>query len=80
MDLQKRVAQHFNHSIATKQGAASVLVPEIASASELITEALLAGGKFYAAARPAQEGSHSTLPQHFSIVLNVSALGCRQLP
>lgn len=45
MDLQKRVSQHFNHSIATKQGAAAAIVPVIASASELITTALLAGGK-----------------------------------
>lgn len=45
MDLQKRVVQHFNHSIATKQGAAAALAPAIASASEQITKALLAGGK-----------------------------------
>jgi D-sedoheptulose 7-phosphate isomerase len=41
MDFQQRVTQHFNHSIATKQGAATVLAPYIVRASELITSALL---------------------------------------
>ncbi len=45
MDLQQRVTQHFNHSIATKQGAASLIAPSIASASELIVNALLMGNK-----------------------------------
>ncbi len=45
MDLQTRVSQHFNHSIATKQGAAATLAPVVADASELIARALLAGGK-----------------------------------
>lgn len=45
MDLQQRVAQHFSHSIATKQAAASALVPSIVSASEVITGSLLQGKK-----------------------------------
>lgn len=45
MDMQQRVIQHFNHSIATKQGAASILAPAITGASELIVEALLQGNK-----------------------------------
>lgn len=65
MDLQKRVAQHFNHSIATKQGAASVLVPEIVSASELITEALLAGGKILCCGTAGSGG----LAQYFASTL-----------
>jgi len=45
MDLQSRVSQHFNHSIATKQGAVATLTPMVAGASELIASALLSGGK-----------------------------------
>jgi D-sedoheptulose 7-phosphate isomerase len=45
MDFQQRVAQHFNHSIATKQGAAAVVAPAVVKASELITGALLQGRK-----------------------------------
>lgn len=45
MDLQQRVTQHFNHSIATKQGALALLGPSIVDASELITQALLMGSK-----------------------------------
>jgi hypothetical protein len=78
MDLEKRVAQHFNHSIATKQGAAAALVPVIASASGMITEALLAGGRSSVAVQPAQVGLHSTLHPHCSIALNVSVPGCQQ--
>lgn len=45
MDLQQRVQQHFNHSVASKQGAAALIGPSIVDASELITQALLGGNK-----------------------------------
>ncbi|MDX1491214.1 MAG: SIS domain-containing protein [Pseudohongiellaceae bacterium] len=45
MDYEQRVAQQFNHSIATKQGAAANLSPDIVRASEALTSALLQGQK-----------------------------------
>ena len=45
MDLQQRVAQQFNHSIASKQSAAANLSPDIVRASETLTAALLQGKK-----------------------------------
>ncbi len=65
MDLQKRVSQHFNHSIATKQGAAVALVPVIASASEQITSVLLAGGKILCCGTAGSGG----LAQYFASTL-----------
>lgn len=67
MDLQQRVAQHFNHSIATKQAAASALAPSIVSASELITGSLLQGRKILCCGTAGSGG----LAQYFvSILLN----------
>jgi len=65
MDLQQRVQQHFNHSIATKQGAAALLSPAIVAASEIITQALLTGNKVLCCGNA---GSGS-LAQYFTSIL-----------
>jgi len=65
MDLQQRVTQHFNHSVATKQGAISVIGPAIVEASELITQSLLMGNKVMCCGIA---GSGS-LAQYFSSIL-----------
>ena len=65
MDLQQRVAQHFNHSIATKQSAATVLAPAVVKASELITGALLQGRKILCCGTAGSGG----LAQYFASTL-----------
>ncbi|MCB1664194.1 MAG: SIS domain-containing protein [Pseudomonadales bacterium] len=65
MDLQQRVTQHFNHSIATKQGAASTLAPAIAMASGVIVDALLQGNKVLCCGTAGSGG----LAQYFAATL-----------
>jgi D-sedoheptulose 7-phosphate isomerase len=65
MDLQQRVNQHFNHSVATNQGAAALLAPAIAEASELMTNALLRGNKIMCCGA----ASSGSLAQYFAAML-----------
>lgn len=65
MDLQQRVSQHFNHSVATKQSAAQIIGPAVVAASELITAALLQGNKIMCCG----VAGSGCLAQHFASTL-----------
>lgn len=65
MDLQQRVAQHFNHGIATTQAAAQVLGPAIELASEVLSTSLLQGRKVLCCGAAGSGG----LAQYFAATL-----------
>ncbi len=65
MDLTARVAQHFEDSAHTKLDAASALSAPIAAAIEMLTGALLNGGKILACGN----GGSAADAQHFAAEL-----------
>jgi D-sedoheptulose 7-phosphate isomerase len=62
MDPVTRVREHFAESIATKQGAVEVLSESIATAGNLMAQALLDDGKILSCGN----GGSAADPQHFS--------------
>ncbi|MBL4820675.1 MAG: phosphoheptose isomerase [Gammaproteobacteria bacterium] len=65
MDLQKRIAQHFNSSIATKQKALEFVTPGISNASIISVQSLLDGNKILCCGN----GGSAADAQHFSAEL-----------
>ncbi|MEZ5491372.1 MAG: phosphoheptose isomerase [Gammaproteobacteria bacterium] len=65
MDLQKRVAQHFQASIEAKQKALEYLVPAISNASIICVQALLDGNKILSCGN----GGSAADAQHFAAEL-----------
>ncbi|MGH8372626.1 MAG: phosphoheptose isomerase [Gammaproteobacteria bacterium] len=65
MELDTRVTQLFNDSIATKQAALKVLVPPIVEAGRLMADALKAGHKIMSCGN----GGSAADSQHFSAEL-----------
>lgn len=65
MDLQDRLNQHFQDSIATKREAATVLVPLIHRAGEIMVHCLLNNGKILCCGNGGSAGD----AQHFSAEL-----------
>lgn len=62
MDADTRVREHFAESIAIKQAAAHQLIPDIASAGRLLSQALLDDGKILSCGNGGSAGD----AQHFS--------------
>lgn len=62
MDADTRVREHFAESIAIKQAAADQLIPGIASAGQLLSQALLDEGKILSCGNGGSAGD----AQHFS--------------
>ncbi|HLT90672.1 MAG TPA: phosphoheptose isomerase [Woeseiaceae bacterium] len=62
MDADTRVRDHFAESIAIKQAAAEQLIPGIASAAQLMSQALLEEGKILSCGNGGSAGD----AQHFS--------------
>ena len=65
MDLQKRIAQHFQASIETKQKALDYVAPAISNASIVSVQALLDGNKFLCCGN----GGSAADAQHFAAEL-----------
>ena len=65
MSATDRINKHFEDSIAVKQRAAAELTPYIASAAELMTSPLRAGGKILSCGNGGSAGD----AQHFSAEL-----------
>jgi D-sedoheptulose 7-phosphate isomerase len=65
MELNDRVTQLFNDSIATKQAALKVLVPDIVAAAKLMAESLKKDGKVMSCGN----GGSAADSQHFSAEL-----------
>lgn len=65
MSATDRINKHFEDSIAVKQRAAAELTPYIASAAELMTSTLRAGGKILSCGNGGSAGD----AQHFSAEL-----------
>jgi D-sedoheptulose 7-phosphate isomerase len=62
MDLISRINQNFQDSISTKQVAADLLAEPLATASQMITQCLLGGGKILSCGNGGSAGD----AQHFS--------------
>ncbi len=62
MDLISRINQNFQDSISTKQIAADLLAEPLATASQMITQCLLGGGKILSCGNGGSAGD----AQHFS--------------
>lgn len=65
MDLQKRIAQHFESSIATKQYALEFVAPGISNASIISVQGLLDGNKILCCGN----GGSAADSQHFAAEL-----------
>lgn len=65
MDLVKRVSDHFEESIATKQAASGVLAAPLAQAIEAMTTCLMNSGKILACGN----GGSAADAQHFAAEL-----------
>ncbi len=65
MDLVKRISDHFEESIATKQSAAAALTSPLAQAIEVMTTCLMNSGKILACGN----GGSAADAQHFSAEL-----------
>ena len=65
INIEKRVAQHFSDSIATKQRVVAALTPHIAAASHAMVVCLKNGGKILACGNGGSAGDS----QHFAAEL-----------
>ena len=74
MDTTHRIRAHFNASAQLKLAAVDALAPQIARASTLMTECLLADGKILACGN----GGSASDAQHFAASTAVIALDDRE--
>ena len=65
IDIEKRVAQHFDDSIATKQRVVAMLTPHIVAASSAMVNCLKNGGKILSCGN----GGSAADAQHFAAEL-----------
>ena len=65
MNLEQRIKNHFQESVATKQRMEGALAPRIAAAAQLMVESLKAGGKILSCGNGGSAGD----AQHFAAEL-----------
>ena len=65
IDIQQRIAQHFQDSVDTKKRVAAALTPHIATAAHVMVDCLKSGGKILACGNGGSAGDS----QHFAAEL-----------
>ena len=65
IDIQQRITQHFQDSVATKKRVAAALTPHIATAAHVMVDCLKRGGKILACGNGGSAGDS----QHFAAEL-----------